>query len=96
LDLAESFLLRDNSKFGPGFANCCNAAFRVTRDAQRTALLTDIRNTIAPFDIAGLSDINRRNWYPALAKDFITSSHKLGATREQAIAVLKKSGFSSA
>jgi FADH2 O2-dependent halogenase len=93
-DLAESFLLRSASNFGPGFTNCCNAAFRVTRDAQRTELLANIRNTIAPFDIAGLSDTNRRNWYPALANDFITASHKLGATREEAIAALKKSGFS--
>jgi tetracycline 7-halogenase / FADH2 O2-dependent halogenase len=92
-DLADSFLLHTTPNFGPGFANCCNAAFYTTRGARRTALLANIHDTIAPFDIAGLNDTNRGNWYPALAKDFIKSSHKLGVTPTQASKALAKAGF---
>jgi FADH2 O2-dependent halogenase len=92
--LADSFLLHANPNFGPGFANCCDAALDLNTEAERTALLANIHRTISPFDIAGLSNTDRHNWYPVLAKDFITSAHKLGATPEQAIAALIKSGFS--
>jgi FADH2 O2-dependent halogenase len=92
-DLGKSFLLHADAKFGPALANCCRDALQIDTADERTALLANIHQTIAPFDIAGLRHTDRRNWYPAQAEDFIASSHKLGVTPSQATAALAKAGF---
>lgn len=92
-DLARSFLLHDDPCFGPALAACCNEALQIKTSAQRTALLANIRSTIEPFDIAGLGKTDRRNWYPALADDFIESAHKLDVSRERAAEALTMAGF---
>ena len=50
--------------------------------ALREALLSRIDSAIAPFDIAGLRDRTRRDWYPALAEDLIAGASKLHASAE--------------
>jgi tetracycline 7-halogenase / FADH2 O2-dependent halogenase len=93
-NLACSFLLHDHPRFGPALADCCRAASQIKTPGQRAALLTNIRRAIEPLDVAGLGLTDRRNWYPALAEDFIGSAHKLGVSREEAARALVKAGFS--
>lgn len=93
-DLARSFLLHDEPSFGPALITCCRDALQNKTLEQRAALLANIRHTIEPFDVAGLRHSDRRNWYPALAEDFLESSHKVGTSRESALQALIKAGFS--
>jgi tetracycline 7-halogenase / FADH2 O2-dependent halogenase len=95
-DLASSFLLHDDARFGPALASCCENALQLKTKEQRTVLIDTIHRAIAPFDIAGLRRPDRRGWYPVEAEDFINSAGKLGVTAEQAAQALKKSGFFAA
>ena len=95
-DLADSFLLHENRAFGPELRRICRAA----RDAdershpeRRDALAQSVRSAIHPLNIAGLCDPSRRNWYPVLAEDLLGSAGKLGASRGEAAAMLRKTGF---
>ena len=90
---ARSFLLHDDPCFGPALAACCRNALNIQTSAQRTALIDTIHRTIEPFDVAGLGQLDRQNWYPALAEDFLGSAHKLGVSRIAAERALIKSGF---
>jgi FADH2 O2-dependent halogenase len=61
--------------------------------ALREALLARIDRAIEPFDIAGLRDRTRRDWYPALAEDLIAGAAKLEASAEDIDRLLARSGF---
>jgi hypothetical protein len=56
-------------------------------------LIDRIQTAIKPFDVAGLSHLDRNQWYPAFAEDFLDSAHKLGVTRDEAELSLIKAGF---
>jgi hypothetical protein len=71
-------------------------ANRPLADGQRAELLDRIYKAIAPVDIAGLANPQCRNWHPARAEDLLGASGKLGATREEIIAMLNRCGFKSA
>jgi hypothetical protein len=43
--------------------------------------------------VGGFGDPARHNRYPVRADDLLNAGHKLGATREEIIAMLDKSGF---
>jgi FADH2 O2-dependent halogenase len=64
--------------------------------ALREALLARIDIAIEPFDIAGLRDRTRRDWYPALAEDLIAGASKLDASAEDIDRLLARSGFTTA
>ena len=55
----------------------------------------EIDRTIEPFDIAGLGDDARRDWYPVLADDLIAGRDKLGATRAEIDMLLERCGFAT-
>jgi hypothetical protein len=61
---------------------------------RREELLASVRRAIEPFDVIGLADTSRRNWYPVLAEDLVAARHKLGATREEIEGILESSGES--
>src|SRR5205085_6466144 len=72
-ELAPGFLLHAHPHFGPELHACCDLALRL-RSGQalgegqsRDVLFARIDRAIEPFDIAGLLDRSRRDWYPALA-----------------------------
>ena len=86
-DLATSFLLQDNP------------AFQMQTILQRVdspTLTDDIRRFIEPFNVAGLLDPFRRNWYPADAEDMLRAASKLHATREDIARMLARCGFQAA
>ena len=79
-ELAGAFLSGDNPRFAPGLRECCALALS---GADARILEHRIREVVAPFDLIGLGDTSRRNWYPVLAEDLLLAREKLGATLEE-------------
>ena len=88
-ELARSFLLHDDPRFGPALRECC----RPHLPDERTTLLAKIYKAIEPFDVAGLGKRERHPFYPALAEDFLSAAHKLRATRAEAERALADCAF---
>lgn len=82
-ELASSFLLQDNP------------AFQMQTVLDR-ASTDEIRCFIEPFNVAGLLDPRRRNWYPAEVGDMLRAASKLGATQDEVAEVLARCGFQAA
>lgn len=91
--LAPSFLMSDDSRFGPGCADICERALHLDGEEEATKLIRDIQELIEPINVAGLGNPARRNWYPVDAEDMIRSAHKLGASREDIVQLLQRCGF---
>jgi tetracycline 7-halogenase / FADH2 O2-dependent halogenase len=89
--LASSFLLEDNPAFR--MQPLLDRACTVRTEAEARALNDDICRFIEPFNVAGLGDANRRNWYPADAEDMLRAAPKLGADREEVSRILDRCGF---
>ncbi len=91
-ELCGAFLSSDHPVFGPAFRRCCRMALSGA-PAKRTGLPDRVREAIAPLDVAGLSDRQRRNWYPVEAADLFAARHKLGAREEEVRELLRRSGL---
>ncbi len=74
-------------------ASSSSAPCAAASGALREALLARIDAAIEPFDIAGLRDRTRRDWYPVLADDLIAGAAKLDASAEDIDRLLARSGF---
>ena len=48
---------------------------------------------IEPFNVGGFGDPALHNCYPVRAEDLLDAAHKLGASREEIIAMLERAGF---
>ena len=59
----------------------------------RDELFAQIDELIEPFDIAGLRDHSRADWYPALADDLLANASKLHARPAELEALLERCGF---
>jgi FADH2 O2-dependent halogenase len=53
----------------------------------------EVARAIEPFNIAGLGDPGRRNWYPVDANDLVYGADKLQSTKEEITHLLEKCGF---
>jgi FADH2 O2-dependent halogenase len=98
---ARGFLLHADPEFGPGLRRCVSAALTMPDAsgdprASRQRLLEDIDRTVEPFDIAGLLDASRHDWYPVLAADLIAGAPKLGASPAEIDGLLARCGFAVA
>jgi FADH2 O2-dependent halogenase len=93
--LAQSFLLQDDCVFGPACNVLLTRARRLTSERESTLLIEDIRRAIEPFDVAGLSNPNRRSWYPVDAEDLLRSAAKVQSTRGEIECLLQDCGFYS-
>jgi FADH2 O2-dependent halogenase len=93
--LAPGFLLCDHAGFAPAMAAICDAAAgNAETDADGAArLATAVDDAIAPFDVAGLGDASRRDWYPVLAGDLLAARHKVHASAGEIAALLERCGF---
>jgi FADH2 O2-dependent halogenase len=89
---APGFLLCDDPLFGPESRACADAALGAGA-VDRNALLARIDRAIAPFDVAGLGDRRRRDWYPVLASDLLGAASKLNVTPQQIDRLLERCGF---
>ena len=61
----------------------------------RAALFERIDRAIEPFDTAGLLDRTRRDWYPVLADDLVSSAAKLEASAADVQRLLVRCGLVS-
>jgi len=94
LDLAPSFLLHDDGAFGPLCLSLFERARTVRTGEESRRLSEEIRCAIEPWNVAGLGDPARRNWYPVQSKDLIDSAWKLNATKLEAADLMVRCGFS--
>jgi FADH2 O2-dependent halogenase len=92
-ELAPGFLLSAHPSFAAEVAACASLAAGAPRGAARHALEARIDRAIEPFDIAGLLDRDRRDWYPVLAEDLLASAGKLSATPVEILCLLERSGM---
>lgn len=92
-ELAGGFLMHDHPLFGPRSRDCLERARHGLTPEQREELVEQIRRAIEPFDVAGLSDRSRRNWYPVKAEDLFGAANRLGANRAEIEKLLSRSGF---
>jgi FADH2 O2-dependent halogenase len=92
-ELAPGFLLHAHPAFGPALHALCAMAMARPHGRARDELMKMIDAAIEPFDIAGLRDRSRRDWYPALAEDLVANASKLQATAGEVDALLERSGF---
>ena len=81
---APGFLLRDDPSFGPELR-----AARTPRGDARAAdprdALSRIDRAIEPFDVAGLRDRARRDWYPVRAGDLLESAGRFNTTPDDIV-----------
>src|SRR5262249_36275230 len=91
--LAPSFLLCDHPVFGPACERLCLQAHNVRTEAESATLRSAILAMIEPFNIAGLGEAERRNWFPADARDLIQGAQKLEVTETEIRALLERCGF---
>ena len=98
-DRARGFLLHADPVFGPALRGITGRVLALpagdARHAARQRLLDDVARAIAPFDVAGLGDTNRRDWYPVLASDLHAARERLGASTAAIDALLARCGFVS-
>jgi FADH2 O2-dependent halogenase len=92
-DRARGFLLCDDPIFGPELRDCASAARAPLRAADREQLLARIDRALEPFDVAGLRDRARRDWYPVRAADLVAAAPTLGAAPEAIERLLERCGF---
>ena len=91
--LAPGFLLHAHPQFGPELRDCSMLALGRPEGKARHELLARIDRAIAPFDVAGLLDRTRRDWYPVRADDLFANAHKLDASGGEIQAMLERCGF---
>ena len=75
---ASGFLLAGDPIFTKNLKRCCAAARQILRPAERAALLTKIKDSIKPIDVAGLGNPDRRNWFPVDFEDLRRATPRLG------------------
>ena len=89
-ELAPGFLLREHPTFGPASRLLLERAHRLN---DTRAFTEEVLRLIEPFNVGGFGDPSRHNWYPVCAEDLLRAGYKLGASREEIIAMLDRSGF---
>ena len=92
-EMAGGFLMHDNPRFGQAARRCFVTAQRPLSAWEKHELIAQIEAIIEPFDLAGLAQKQRGNWYPVLADDLFDAKEKVGATREELESLLQRAGF---
>src|SRR5262249_42330309 len=95
-ELAAGFLLHNHRQFGSDLRTCATAATNLGSDSDRRQLLERIDRAIEPFDVAGLLDRTRRDWYPVRAEDLFAAATRLSATTGDIRQLLERTGFVTA
>jgi len=93
--LAPGFLLHRHPRFGPELTECVQEASAKPTGHDRASLLARIALAVEPFDIAGLLDCARHDWFPVRANDILGHAAKLESTTEEVERMLARCGFVS-
>lgn len=88
--LADAFLLSRHPIFSKQLERICALASQPSSAEQVGNLGRSIREAIAPFDVAGLSDPTRHPWYPAMVSDLLRGASKLGSNATEITTMLRK------
>ena len=91
--LAQSFLLQDHPRFGPTLVRLCERARQVRTRVESNDLSEDILRAIEPFNVVGLGNRDRRNWYPVDPDDLLSSAEKVEASHDEILRLLQRCGF---
>lgn len=84
-DLANSFMLIDDPTFGPSAHELICDVGIPTDELRRR-----VTDAIEPFDLAGFSRSDRRNWHPVDFDDLRASAGKIGASDSAVEALIKR------
>jgi FADH2 O2-dependent halogenase len=95
-EAAHGFLLCDDPIFGSELRACAATACTAMTGGDRDALFARIDRAVQPFDVAGLGDRSRRDWYPVDADDLRAAAPLLGASPAEIEALLERCGFAGA
>jgi FADH2 O2-dependent halogenase len=87
---APGFLLCEDPVFATELGECTDLARSRPAGAVRDGLLARIDRAIEPWDVAGLGDRSRRDWYPVLATDLVTGASKLEASQAEVAVLLDR------
>jgi FADH2 O2-dependent halogenase len=87
-ELAAGFLLHRHPSFGPASRLLLERAYKLD-----DTFVADVQRLIEPFNLGGFGDPARHSSYAVRADDLFDAGHKLGASREEIIAMLETSGF---
>ncbi len=89
-ELAPGFLLREHDGFRSGFLEICSLA---RNDHSSEDMVKRIEQLVEPFNVIGLCQPQRRNWYPVDFADLYRASAKLNASSADIDAFLAKAGL---
>jgi len=92
-ELAAGFLLYQHPEFGRGVRLLLERAHKINGPDETRAFTDEVRRLIEPFNLGGFGNPARHNWYPVMAEDLLDAGSKLGARREEIVAMLEKAGF---
>ena len=92
--LANGFLLCRHQVFANQLRQICEVANEPPSADAIKRLNRSIRETIEPLDVAGLTDVSRHPWYPALAADMLRNARKVNASEGDIRAMLARCGLS--
>ncbi len=87
-ELAPGFLLHRHSSFGPASRLLLERAYK-----PNGPFAADVQRLIEPFNVGGFGDPSRHNRYAVRADDLLDARDKLGASREEIVAMLERAGF---
>lgn len=90
-DRTPAFLLRDRPQFHDPALQLC--AWARQTEVSPKKFSAAVHRTIQPFNVAGLMNPERRNWYPVDLEALLEAGDKLGATRSELVAMLHRSGL---
>lgn len=88
-EAAPGFLMREHPVFGPATRDLLAMAGRVPGPVLRDA----VRRLVEPFNLGGLCDDSKRNWYGCDAADLYAAAGKIQSTPEALRAMLQRCGF---
>ena len=91
--LAQSFLLHDHPNFGPACKRVLERARSAKPGRESDELCEEVLRIIEPFDVAGLCNRSRRNWYPVEAEDLLNAAAKVEASSDEIARMLDRCGF---
>jgi tetracycline 7-halogenase / FADH2 O2-dependent halogenase len=92
-ELAPGFLLREHPEFGPASRKLLSSAGSIDNTQNFT---DEVARLIEPFNIGRFGDSARGNRYPVEAEDLLAASGKFGASRNEVLTMLRKTGFGGA
>jgi FADH2 O2-dependent halogenase len=92
-ELASGFLLHQHPSFGPASRLLLERAYKLDGAAETQVFAEGILRVIEPFNLGGFGNPACHNRYPVRGEDLLDAGSKLGASREEIIAMLDRAGF---